>query len=196
MTLGLRGDIALARGVKGFLSAISWILPQRRRSTFGCELRERNLCLSCIIYLVSFIFACENTFLGFELDLLIYKFLVQINLWIIYRNPWYLYLCSIYFSYSDSSCLHSAISYPESLGKSSGYSEHKTRSFRGYTWSFRADSVTDNFKVLFSYRLPIHPPLGILRSFQLVSKRGSPYLSLTAWRTKKDVGGTLSQKSR
>ena len=101
---------------------------------YGFLGEEWSLQTSWVVYLISLLFSCKNTFLGFELDLLIYKFLAQTNLWIFtYRNPWYLYLCSIYFSHSDSSCLHSAISYPESLSKSSGYSEHKTRSFRAYT---------------------------------------------------------------
>ena len=84
-----------------------------------------------LFYLISLLFACENTFLGFELDLLIYMFIVRINLWIFTsRNPWYLYFCSIYFSYIDSNCLLSVVSYTEFLGKSSGYSKLKTRSFR------------------------------------------------------------------
>ena len=80
------------------------------------------------------------------------------NLWnFIFMNPWYLYFCSIYFSCSDSSYLHSVISYPESMGKSSGYSGHKTRSFQAYTRSIQAESVTDRFLSVFELQITYSP---------------------------------------
>ena len=108
------------------MSTVSRILPQRRRSTFGCELRETNPCLLVLVYLISLSFACETSFLGFELDLLTHKVLVSFVCWIsTLRNPWYSYYSSIYFSYIDSSSFLSAISYPESLGKWSGSPDTK-----------------------------------------------------------------------
>ena len=128
------------------MSTISRILPQRRRSTLGCELQKTNHCLSCVVYLISLLFTCETNFLGFELDLLKCKFLVRIICWnITSRNPWYLYFYSIYFLCTDSSCLLSVISFLEFLVKNSGYSRTQNSEYPGFCPEFPGLSVTDRF---------------------------------------------------
>ena len=120
------------------MSTVSRILPQRRRSTFGCELRETNPCLLVLVYLISLSFACETSFLGFELDLLIYKFLVNFVCWIsTLRNPWYSLSSSIYFSCRVSCSFVSGCSNPETPDIAPDSPDLPTRSIRAYTRSIR-----------------------------------------------------------
>ena len=91
-----------------------------------------------LLYLISLLFACETSFLGFELDLLTHEFLVRFVCWIsTLRNPWYSYFSSIYFSYIDSCSLFSVCSYPETLVIAPDTPDHKTWSIRTYTRSIQ-----------------------------------------------------------
>ena len=124
-----------------------------------------------LVYLISLLFACETSFLGFELDLLTHEFLVNSIYWIsTLRNPWYSYFSSIYFSYIDSCSFPSGRSYPETPDISPDTPDHKTRSIRAYTRSIRATLCLTFLLSVLNCRLPIHPPLGILRSFHLARK--------------------------
>ena len=142
------------------MSTVSRILPQQRRSTFGCELRETNRYLFLVILLAFSLFACVTSFLGFELDLLIYLFLVSFVCWIsTLRNPWYSFYSSIYFSYTDSCSFLSRCFIPGDSGYSSGYSGHKTRSIRAYTRIIRVESASDRFLSVFELQIAYSPPL-------------------------------------
>ena len=146
------------------MSTVSRILPQRRRSTFGCELRETNPCLLVLVYLISLSFACETSFLGFELDLLTHEFLMSFVCWIsTLRNPWYLYFSSIYFSYTDSCSFFSGCSYPETPVIAPDTPDHKTRSIRAYTRSIRAESASDGFLSVFELQIAYSPPSSHLK---------------------------------
>ena len=95
-----------------------------------------------LIYLISLLFACESSFLGFELDLLTHEFLVSFVCRIsTLRNPWYSYFSLIYFSYIDSCSFFSICSYPEILVIAPDTPDLKTR-------SIRAESASDSFKCL------------------------------------------------
>ena len=96
-----------------------------------------------LTYLISWLFACETSFLGFELDLLTHEFLVSFVCWIsTLRNPWYSYFSSIYFSYTDSCGFFSSCSYPETPVITPDTPDHKTR-------SIRAESASDMFLSVF-----------------------------------------------
>ena len=154
------------------MSTVSRILPQRRRSTFGCELRETNLCLFVVVLLALLLFACVTSFLGFELDLLTHEFLVSFVCWIsTLRNPWYSYFSSIYFSYIDSCSFLSGRSYPETPDISPDTPDHKTQSIRALTRSIRAGLCLTFLLSVLNCSLPIHPPLGILRSFHIPTSK-------------------------
>ena len=120
-----------------------------------------------LVYLISLSFACETSFLGFELDLLTHEFLVNSICWrSTLRNPWYSYFSSIYFSYSDFCSFLSGCSYPETPDISPDTPDHKTRSIQALTRSIRASLCLTFLLSVLNCRLPIHPPLGIFRSFQ------------------------------
>ena len=142
------------------MSTVSRILPQRRRSTFGCELRETNPCLLVLVYLISLSFACETSFLGFELDLLTHEFLVNFICWIsTLRNPWYSFSSSIYFSYRDSCRFGSGSSNPETPDIDPDTPDHQTRSIRAYTRSIRASLCLTPFVKCFKLQIAYSPPL-------------------------------------
>jgi len=118
-----------------------------------------------LTYLISLLFACETSFLGFELNLLTHEFLVSFVCWIsTLRNPWYSYFSSIYFSYTDSCSFFSGCSYPETPVIAPDTPDHKTR-------SIRAESASDRFLSVFELQIAYSPPLGILRSFQIVKNQ-------------------------
>ena len=120
-----------------------------------------------LVYLISLPFACETSFLGFELDLLTHEFLVNFVCWIsTLRNPWYLFSSSIYFSHRVSCRFGSGCSNPETPDIAPDTPDHQTRSIRAYTRSIRASLCLTFLLSALNCRLPIHPPLGILRSFQ------------------------------
>src|SRR6185503_2567803 len=76
-------------------------------------------------------FACETSFLGFELDLLTHEFLVNFVCWkSTLRNPWYSLSSSIYCSCRDTCCFISGCSNPETLDISPDTPDHQTRSIR------------------------------------------------------------------
>ena len=129
--------------------------------------RKQILVSFVLVYLISLPFACETSFLGFELDLLTHEFLVNFVCWIsTLRNPWYSFSSSIYFSYRVSCSFISGRSNPETPDIAPDTPDHQTRSIRAYTRSIR-DSLRLTFLLsVLNCRLPIHPPLGILRSFQ------------------------------
>ena len=142
------------------MSTVSRILPQRRRSTFGCELRETNPCLLVLVYLISLSFACETSFLGFELDLLTHEFLVNFVCWIsILRNPCYSFSSSIYFSYRDSCSFVSGRSNPETPDISPDTPDHQTRSIRAHTRSIRASLCLTLLLSVFKLQIAYSPPL-------------------------------------
>ena len=121
--------------------------------------------------MISLLFACETSFLGFELDLLTHEFLVNSICWIsTLRNPWYSYFSSIYFSYSDFCSFLSGCSYPETPDITLDTPDHQTRSIRVHTRSIRASLCLTFFLSVLNCRFPIHspPPLSILRSLQLL----------------------------
>ena len=132
-----------------------------------------------LVYLILLSFACETSFLGFEFDLLTHEFLVNFICWIsTLRNPWYSLSISIYFSYRDTCSFISGCSKLETPDIAPNTLDHQTRSIRAYTRSIR-DSLRLTFLLsVLNCRLPIHPPLGILRSFQLVAELGSPFKGL------------------
>ena len=145
----------------------------------GVNFGKQILVSLVLVYLISLLFACETSFLGFELDLLTHEFLVNSICWrSTLRNPWYSYFSSIYFSYSDFCSFLSGCSYPETPDISPDTPDYQTRSIRAYTRSIRAGLCLTFLLSVLNCRLPIHPPLGILRSFQLVSELGSPFKGL------------------
>ena len=112
-----------------------------------------------LTYLISLLFACETSFLGFELDLLTHEFLVSFVCWIsTLRNPWYSYFSSIYFSYIDSCSFFSVCSYPETLVIASDTPDHKTRSIRAYTRSIQTEFASDRFLSVFELQIAYSPP--------------------------------------
>ena len=120
---------------------------------------KQTLVSLVLFYSIPLLFACETFFLGFGLDLLVYEFLVIVDCWnFTSRNTSYSYFSLIYFAYTDSCSLPSVISYLDSLGKNSGYSGPKTRSFRAYTRSIRAESMTDRFLSVFELQIAYSPP--------------------------------------
>ena len=119
-----------------------------------------------LVYLISLPFACETSFLGFELDLLTHEFLVNFVCWIsTLRNPWYSFSSSIYFSIRASCSFISGRSNPETPDIAPDTPDHQTRSIRAYTRSIWASLCLTLLLSVLNCRLPIHPPLGILRSF-------------------------------
>ena len=117
-----------------------------------------------LIYLISLLFACETSFLGFELDLLTHEFLVSFVCWIsTLRNPWYSYFSSIYFSYTDSCSFFSGCSYPETPVIAPDTPDHKTQSIRAYTRSIRAESATERFLSVFELQIAYSPPSSRLK---------------------------------
>ena len=112
-----------------------------------------------LVYLISLLFTCETSFLGFELDLLTHEFLVNSICWrSTLRNPWYSYFSSIYFSYSDFCSFLSGCSYPETPDITPDTPDHQTRSIRAYTRSIRASLCLIFLLSVLNCRLPIHPP--------------------------------------
>jgi len=105
-----------------------------------------------LVYLISLLFACETSFLGFELDLLTHEFLVNFICWIsILRNPWYSLSNSIYFSYRDTCSFVSGCSNPETPDIAPDTPDHQTRSIRAGLCLIFLLSVLN-------CRLPIQPP--------------------------------------
>ena len=121
--------------------------------------RKQILASVLLYYLFSLLFACETSFLGFELDLFIYEFLVRFVCWIsTLRNPWYSYFSSIYFSYIDSCSFLSGRSYPETLDISPDTPDHKTRSIRALTRSIRAGLCLTFLLSVFKLQIVYSPP--------------------------------------
>ena len=121
-----------------------------------------------LVYLISLLFACETSFIGFELDLLTHEFLVSSVCWIsILRNPWYSYFSSIYFSYIDSCSFLSGRSYPETPDISPDTPDHKTRNIRALTRSIRASLCLTFLLSVLNCRLPIHSPSRHLKIFSI-----------------------------
>jgi len=115
-----------------------------------------------LVYLISLSFACETSFLGFELDLLTHEFLVNFVCWIsTLRNPWYSLSSSIYFSCRDTCSFVSGCSNPETPDTP----DHQTRSIRAYTRSIRASLcltlLLSVFKLQIAYA-PLSKQLKIL----------------------------------
>ena len=121
-----------------------------------------------LVYLISLLFACETSFLGFELDLLTHEFLVSFVCWIsTLRNPWYSYFSSIYFSYTDSCSFFSGCSYPETPVIAPDTPDHKTRSIRAYTRSIRAGLCLIFFVKCFKLQIAYSPPSRHLKILSL-----------------------------
>ena len=112
-----------------------------------------------LVYLISLLFACETSFLGFELDLLTHEFLVNSICWrSTLRNPWYSYFTSIYFSCSDFCSFLSGCSYPETPEITPDTPDHQTPSIRAYTRSIWAGPCLTFLLSVLNCRLPIHSP--------------------------------------
>ena len=105
-----------------------------------------------LVYLILLLFACETSFLGFELDLLTHEFLVNSICWrSTLRNPWYSYFSSIYFSYSDFCSFLSGCSYPDTPDITPDTPDHQTQ-------CIRAGLCLRFLLSVLNCRLPIHPP--------------------------------------
>ena len=134
----------------------------------GVNFGKQILVSFVLVYLISLLFACETSFLGFELDLLTHEFLVNSICWIsTLRNPWYSYFSSIYFSYSDFCSFLSICSYPETPDITPDTPDHQTRSIRAYTRSIRAGLCLTFLLSVLNCRLPIHPPSRHLKILSL-----------------------------
>jgi hypothetical protein len=102
----------------------------------------------CTLYLSFYLFACETNFLGFELDLLIYKHLVWTRLWeMLRRNPWYLQIYSISTSCTCTSVFIFELSYPNISDIISRNSRPQVRSIRTYIRSIRIFGLLTVWKV-------------------------------------------------
>ena len=133
-------------------------------SPLGVNFGKQILVSFVLIYLISLLFACETSFLGFELDLLTHEFLVSSVCWIsILRNPWYSYFSSIYFSYIDSCSFFSVCTYPETLVIAPEGPQNPE--YTGWV------CIWQGFKCFWVADCLFTPPLGILRSFQNFSQR-------------------------
>ena len=130
-----------------------------------------------LVYLISLPFACETSFLGFELDLLTHEFLVNFVCWIsTLRNPWYSFSSSIYFSYRVSCSFVSGCSNPETPDIAPDTPDNQTRSIRAYTRSIRDNQcLTLLLSFFLNCRLPIHPPS---RHLKILSIDIRPWLSI------------------
>jgi len=117
----------------------------------GVNFGKQILVSFVLVYLISLPFACETSFLGFELDLLTHEFLVNFVCWISsLRNPWYSFSNSIYFSYRVSCRFVSGRSNPETPDIAPDTPDHQTRSIR--------DSLRLTFLLsVLNCRLSIHP---------------------------------------
>ena len=105
-----------------------------------------------LVYLISLSFACETSFLGFELDLLTHEFLVNFVCWIsTLRNPWYSFSSSIYFSIRASCSFISGRSNPETPDIAPDTPDHQTRSIRD---SLCLTTFVKCFKLQIAYSPP------------------------------------------
>ena len=112
-----------------------------------------------LVYLISLPFACETSFLGFELDLLTHEFLVNFVCWIsTLRNPWYSFSSSIYFSFRVSCSFISGRSNPETPDIAPDTPDHQTRSIRAYTWSIRDSLCLTLLLSVFKLQIAYSPP--------------------------------------
>ena len=125
----------------------------------GVNFGKQILVSFVLIYLISLLFACETSFLGFELDLLTHKFLVNFVCWIsTLRNPWYSLSSSIYFSCRVTCSFVSGYSNPETPVIAPDTPDLQTRSIRAYTRSIRDNQCLTLLLSFLNCRLPIHPP--------------------------------------
>ena len=126
----------------------------------GVNFGKQILISFVLVYLISLSFACETSFLGFELDLLTHKFLVNFVCWIsTLRNPWYSLSSSIYFSCRDTCSFVSSCSNPETPDIAPDTPDHQTRSIRAYTRSIRDSLCLTLFVKYFKLQIAYSPPL-------------------------------------
>ena len=112
-----------------------------------------------LTYLISLLFACETSFLGFELDLLTHEFLVNFICWIsTLRNPWYSFSSSIYFSYRVSCSFVPGRSNPKTPDIAPDTPDHQTRSIRAHTRSIRASLCPTLLLSVFKLQIAYSPP--------------------------------------
>ena len=116
--------------------------------------------LRASFYLNYWLFVCWTNVLGFELDLLIYEFLVNFVCWLsTLRNPWYSLSSSIYFSCRVTCSFVSGYSNPETPVIAPDTPDLQTRSIRAYTRSIRDNQCLTLLLSVFKLQIAYSPPL-------------------------------------